>query len=113
MQAGGVDLVGADDHDVPVNGPPEHLGVSLLPGLGGEQLGIGQPGHPPDAGRIEHHGRYHERPRASPPASLVDAGDGREPGPAEHGLVRAEPAVPPGRIARVPGIQIPERHRRA
>ena len=64
----------------------DDLGVDPLAGGGGQQLGVGQPGHPaPPAGR-EHAGGGHQRAGAGAAAGLVGAGDGGEPAAAQRAL---------------------------
>ena len=86
-----------------VDGAAEYLGVGLLPRLRGQQLGVGRAGHPPDAGRIEHDGRHHERARAGSPSGLVDAGyRGVRPGRARFRRRRARRHT--GALSRVLSI---------
>ena len=66
------------DDDRPGQRPVDDLGVDPLPGRGGEQLGVGQPGNPPAPAGGQHARGGDQRPGAGAATGLVGAGDGGE-----------------------------------
>ena len=90
VQAGGVDLVGADRGHVPVNGPAQDVRVGVLPGLAGSAAWSRPGRYPPDAGRVEHHAATTSGPAHAPrPASSMPAPGRTRPGRARSRTPRA------------------------
>ncbi len=88
-----VALVVLDDHDRPGEGTALHLDVRALPGRGGQQLGVGEPGDLAPLAVGQHHRGGDQRAGAGAAPGLVDARDRVEPDAAQGPFVAVEAGV--------------------